>query len=223
MSAMDSGLKEMKEGIGSAYTDDTLLYAIAQVSNGLELMKEGIGVEGAPDTLLYAMAQVQHGLALMQAGMSTGDMNNPGLKEGLILVSAGLSEAVAGLGSAGTSDTLIYGADQVNSGVEQVKEGLVQATDEGTSVMQQALMDNLGMMYLTGAQLEAIKVRGEEFDHIMGRTDDANNVVTFIYQTPPTYGYKDGSSWKVAGILSLLILLVLVLGGILLARRPVAG
>jgi hypothetical protein len=89
--------------------------------------------------------------------------------------------------------------------------------------MEQGLMDNLGMMYLTDAQLEAIKVRGDEFDHIMGRADDADNVVTFIYQTPPTYGYKDGSSWLTAAIISLIILLALVLGGILLARRPEIG
>ena len=99
----------------------------------------------------------------------------------------------------------------------------VEELAEGTLMMEQGLMDNLGMLYLTEEQLEAIKVRGEEFDHIMGRADDADNIVTFIYQTPPAYGYKNGSSWKVAGILSLLILLVLVLGGILLARRPVAG
>jgi len=222
INAMSDGLLQMKEGmiemdagIGSVTTADSLLYAIAQVSNGMELMKEGIGAEGAPDTLLYAMAQVQHGLALMQAGLSTGDMNDPGLKEGLILVSSGLGDAVEGLGSESTEDTLIYGADQVKGGLEQVAEG--------TLMMEQGLMDNLGMLYLTGEQLEAIKVRGDEFDHIMGRADDADNVVTFIYQTPPTYGYKNGSSWKIAGILSLLILLVLILGGILLARRPVAG
>ena len=151
----------------------------------------------------------------MQAGLSTGDMNDPGLKEGLILVSSGLGDAVEGLGSETTEDTLIYAADQVKGGLEQLSEG--------TLMMETGLMDNLGMMYMTEAQLEAIKVRGEEFDHIMGRADDADDVVTFIYQTPPTYGYKDGSSWMVAGILSLIILVVLILGGVLLARRPVAG
>lgn len=215
MSAISGGLNDIKEGIGSAATADTLLFAVTQVADGLELMKAGIGAEGASDTLLYAMAQVQHGLALMQAGLSTGDMNNPGLKEGLILVSSGLGDAVEGLGSETTEDTLIYAADQVKGGLDQLAEG--------TLMMEQGLMDNLGMMYLSEAQLEAIKVRGEEFDHIMGRADDAENVVTFIYQTPPTYGYKDGSSWLTAAIISLLLFLALVLGGILLARRPMAG
>jgi len=215
MSAISGGLNDIKESIGSAATADTLLFALSQVADGLELMKAGIGAEGASDALLYAMAQVQHGLALMQAALSTGDMNNPGLKEGLILVSSGLGDAVEGLGSETTEDTLIYAADQLKSGLDQLAEGAL--------MMEQGLIDNLGMMYLSEAQLEAVKVRGEEFDHIMGRADDAENVVTFIYQTPPTYGYKDGSSRLTAAIISLVLFLALALGGILLARRPVIG
>lgn len=246
MSAMGSGLSEIKAGIGTATTTDTLLYAVAQVGNGLELMKAGIGAEGAPDTLLFAMAQVQHGLFLVKqglssgdmnapglkeglmqvnAGLSTGDPNNPGIKEGLVMISAGLGEAMAGLGSTSTPDTLLYGANAVNDGVRQVKDGLVQATDEGTAVMYAGLAENLASLYLTESELEAIKIRGEEFDHILGRTDDAENKLAFIYQTPPTYNYSEGSvsSWVVAGTVSVIIALALLLYGILMRRRPVIG
>jgi hypothetical protein len=225
MSAMSDGLNQMKEGIGTATTADTLLFAIVQVGNGLELMKQGIGAEGAPDTLLYAMAQVQHGLYLLRTGLSSGNMNDPGLKEGLIMISAGLGDAVKGLGSTSAPDTLLYGADQVNMGVEQVKEGLVQATEEGTAVMYEGLATNLASLYLTEAQLEAIRIRGEEFDHILGRTEDATNRVAFIYQTPATYNYKEGSksSWLVAGIMSVIIIIALMLMSLALRRRPVMG
>jgi putative membrane protein len=245
MSAMNDGLAEMKAGIGAADTKDSLLYAVAQVGNGLELMKAGIGAEGAPNTLLFAMAQVQNGLhqvktglssgdmnapglkeGLVQvnAGLSTGDPNNPGVKEGLIMISAGLGDALNGLGSTSTPDTLLYGADQVNSGVQQVKDGLVQAAD-GTQQMYDGLAENLASLYLTEAQLEAIRIRGEEFDHILGRTVDAENGLAFIYQTPPTYNYTEGSqtSWIVAIAISAVIILALLLMSLLMRRRPVMG
>ncbi|RJP34786.1 MAG: hypothetical protein C4536_02290 [Actinobacteria bacterium] len=217
MSAMSGGLNEMKEGIGTATTTDSLLYAIAQVGNGLELMKAGIGAEGVQDTLLYAMAQVQHGLYQMKTGLSSGNLNDPGLKEGLIMVSAGLGDAVSGLGSTTTPDTLIYGADQIEAGLTQMSDGTTQMYD--------GLAGQLGELYLTESQLEAIKIRGEEFDHIMGRTEDAENSLAFIYQTPPTYNYKQGSksSWLVAGIISLLVIIALLLYSLLMRRKPVIG
>jgi putative membrane protein len=216
MDAMGDGLIQMKEGIGTATTADTLLYGAAQVEEGLKQMKEGIGAEGAPDSLLYAMAQVQHGLYLMKAGLSTGNMNDPGLKEGLILISAGLGDAVEGVGSTSTPDTLLYGIDQVNSGAMQVKDGTDQMLD--------GLATNLAMLYLTQAELEAIEIRGEEFDHILGRAEDAENGLAFIYQTPPTYNYEQGSktSWLVAGIISLVLILAL-LALSRMRKRPVPG
>lgn len=217
MSAMGAGLDEIKAGIGTAATTDTLLYAVAQVGNGLELMKAGIGAEGAPNTLLFAMAQVQHGLYQMKSGLSSGDPNNPGVKEGLIMISSGLGEALAGLGTTSTPDTLLYGADQVEGGLLQLSDGNMQ--------MFTGLAENLAELYLTESQLEAIKVRGEEFDHILGRVDEAENNLAFIYQTPPTYNYTEGSSksWVVAGIISVVIILALMLYGLLLRRRPVIG
>ncbi len=226
MSAMRSGLHQIKSGIGSSTTADTLLYAVAQVQNGLEVMKSGIGDSGVPDTLLYAMAQVQGGLQQVKAGLSSGDMSAPGIKEGLMLISAGLGTAVSGLGSVSTPDTLLYGADQVNSGVQEVKEGLARATSEGTGVMYAGLVDSLAELHLTQAELEAIKVRGEEFDHILGRVEDASaNKLTFIYQTPATYNYRKGSSLNVlvGTALSLLAAVAILALSAILRRRPVIG
>ncbi len=218
MSAMGDGLMRIKEGIGSENTADSLLYALAQVGNGLELMKAGIGAEGAPNTLLYAMAQVQHGIYRMKNGLSSGDMNDPGLKEGLMMISSGLGEAVSGLGSTTTPDTLLYGADQVESGLKRVSE-------EGINAMYEGLSGNLAQLYLTRSQLEAIRQRGKEFDHILGRTEGAENTLAFIYQTPPTYNYRQGSkkSWAVAGIISLLVIVAILSIGFATRRRPVLG
>ena len=218
MSAMTGGLNEMKAGIGTESMANTLMYAAAQVENGLDLMKTGIGAEGAPDTLLFAMASVQNGLQQLKTGLASGNPNDPGLKEGLMLISEGLGDAVAGLGSTSTPDTLLYGADQVEA-------GLTRMSEEGINVMFAGLAENLASLYLTEAQLEAITIRGEEFDHIMGRTNDAENKLTFIYQTPPTYNYTDGSkmSWVVAGALSAVAILALLFISLLLRKKPVIG
>jgi putative membrane protein len=213
VTAVEGGLLNMAKGIGSSSSQDTLLYAVNAVEQGLNTMKEGIGNAGVSDTMLYAMAAMQMGLQQIKSGMSTGDPNNPGLVEGLVILSAGLSDAIAGLGSATTPDTLLYGTSQVSSGLTQM--------GGGTSQMQEGLMTNLGQLNLTQAELEAIKIRGDEYDHFLGRAENANNQVRFIFQTKPTYAYTQGSksSWIVAIILSIIIALALVLGGIFLARR----
>jgi len=77
---------------------------------------------------------------------------------------------------------------------------------------------------MTNAELEAIAKRGEEFDSFLGRAEDAENNVRFVYQSKPTYNYTEGSStsWIVAIVLSVIIALGLAVGGILLARRSAA-
>ena len=224
LAAMTGGLNEMKAGIGTEATANSLMYAAAQVENGLDVMKAGIGAEGAPDTLLFAMASVQNGLQQLKKGLASGNPNDPGIKEGMMMISVGLGEAVSGLGSTSSQDTLLYGADQVNSGVEELQAGMVQAS-EGTGQMYSGLTENLASLYLTESELEAIKIRGEEFNHIMGSTENAENSLAFIYQAPPTYNYKQGSksSWMVAGMISMVIVIALLLMSLLLRRRPVIG
>ncbi|MDI6874809.1 hypothetical protein [Candidatus Solincola sp.] len=92
--------------------------------------------------------------------------------------------------------------------------------------MYAGLAENLAQLYLTQGELEAIKERGEEFDHILGRVDDAEvNRLTFVYQTPPTYNYRKGSNLSVfvSGVLSLLCILVILGLSFVLRRYPVVG
>lgn len=226
MSAMSDGLEEIKEGIGSAATADSLLWAIAQVQGGLEEMKAGIGSQGADNTLLFAMASVQNGLQQMRNGLASGDPNHPGLKEGLVLLAAGLDHAVEGLGNEGNPESLVGGMTLLNGGVMELKGGLEQATSEGTAVMLAGLSDGLSGLYLTQAQLEAIKKRGEEFDHVMGRTEGAErNSLSFIYQTPGTYQFKDGSraSMITAAIVAVIAGILVILVWIMMRRKPILG
>lgn len=213
------GLQQIVAGIGSTTTADTLLYAVDQVTIGLNATLAGIGGATVPDTMLYGMTSIQNGLVQLKAGLASGDPNNPGIQEGLVLISSGLGTAIAGLGSANTPDTLLYGTSQTESGLEEMKSGLEQATQEGTALMLDSLMSNLVMLNVTEAELEAIAMRGEEFDHFLGRAEGAEeNQVRFVYQTKPAYNYVEGNSWVTALILSIVIGLLLLIGGILLIR-----
>lgn len=220
LASITGGLQFIASGIGSAATPDTLLYAVDQVTMGLNATKAGIGAGTVPDTLLYALAQMQFGLNQVKFGLASGDPNNPALREGLVELSTGVEAAVAGLGSASTPDTLLYGTSQIEGGLQELGTGLEQATTEGTSVMAEALMENLMTLNITEAELEAIVMRGEEFDHFLGRAEntDGNNV-RFVFQTEAAYAYEDGNSWITALILSIIIGLLLIVGGFLLARR----
>ncbi len=212
-----AGLMAIQNGIKSSDPQaKTLMYAVDKVIDGLNAMKAGIGTEDDKNTLLYAMAAIQGGLHQLKAGMSTGDPNNPGLLEGLELLSAGLADAIAGLGSAGTPDTLLYGTNAIKEGLTQVGGGTQQMVD--------GLYKNLVMLNTTEAELKAIAKRAEEFDHLLGRAEDATNQVRFVYQAKPTYNYKAGSkaSWIVAIVLSIIFALILVGGGIMLSRRAAA-
>jgi putative membrane protein len=217
-------LQEMQAGVDADVGDVTQMHEdITAVYGGLAVISAIIGSTTTDPSLLYGAAAVEGGLIALRAALSTGDPADPGIYEGLLQVSggldelaSGLSEAVAGIGSAGTPDTLLYGADQVNSGLTELKDGTL-ALEEGLGLV----MTNFSM---TGAELEAIAERGEEFDHFLGRAEDAESEVRFVYQTEPTYNYITGNStsWIVAIILSVIIALGLVLGGILLARRYAA-
>lgn len=210
------GLVTIQNGIGSVTTDGTLLYAAAAIESGLNTIKGGIGDVAIDGTLLYALAAIQNGLTQIKAGLSSGDMSNPAIKEGLVLISAGIGDAVTGLGSSGTPDTLLYGSNAVREGLTELGGGTTQL-EEGLG----AVLTNFSM---TDSELKAIAHRGEEFDHFLGRAQDADNQVRFVYQSKPTYNYKTGnsSSWIVAIVLSIIIALALVAGGILLARRSTA-
>ncbi len=216
-SALYGGLLGIAEGIGSPDMEDTLLYVVDLVSDNLSLIKDVyIGSATQEKTLLNGMAQIQGGLVALKAGISSGDLNDPGIKEGLILISSGVGTAVEGLGSSGTPDTLLYGSNAVKEGLTELGGGATQL-EEGLA----AVLTNFSM---TGSELEAIAQRGEEFDHFLGRAEDAESEVRFVYQTKPTYNYKTGNStgWIVAIVLSIIIALLLVAGGILLARRSTA-
>jgi hypothetical protein len=226
--AVYGGLSAIKAGIGSATTPDTLLYAVDQVAMNLAAMQAGLGNTSDPNTLIGGMALMKDGLIQLQKGLSSGDMSDPGIEEGLIQISDGMEQVIAGVGSASTPDTLLYGTGQLASGLDQMKSGLQNdVVNNGTSVMASGLQSTVNFLNLSAAQVEAIKVRAKEFDSFLGPAQsgnnvDANSMVRFAYQTKPTYDYQNGKSWITALILSIVIGLILIAGGILLGRRLMA-
>jgi putative membrane protein len=218
MSAIQGGLEEMKAGIGSATTNPSLLYGVDQITMGLKAMQAGLGSASDENTLIG-------GTLKLKKGLSSGSAADPGIKEGLEQISGGLSSVLAGIGSHGTPDTLLYGANAIGEGLNKMKAGLQeQIINGGLVVMGESLGSTVTFLNESVATVEALKKRAEEFDHFLGKAEsgsnvDAESMVRFIYQVKPVYGYKEGKSWITALVLSIVIGLILVAGGILLARR----
>ncbi len=185
--------------------------------------------EGESDpTLNFAIGAIIDNLTKIKYGLISGSMSNPGIKEGLLQISSGLGEAVAGLGQAVAglggptiANTLLFGADQINNGLNQLKAGLIQATDQGTGVMLSALYENLTTLNLTFGELEAIKQRGEEFSSVLGPLSEGEQDLRFAFQTKPTHNYSEGGglSMVTALIISLLLIVGLVGVGIFAMRK----
>ncbi len=186
-SAITGGLLQMAAGIGDVGTDGTLLFGINAMRGGLAEIKAGIGSPTTDGTLLYGTTAITDGLNQLKAGMSTGSMANPGLKEGLMQLADGLGTAIAGVGSPSTDGTLLYGATQIEGGLEQLKAGLTRAVEEGTNVMQEGLKENIEELDLTLTQVKAIADRGDAFNSIMGKveTPGADSTLRVLLQTEP--------------------------------------
>lgn len=88
---------------------------------GGEEMKAGVAL------LSGGVALLIDGVQELKAGLRSGDINDPGLLEGLQLVRDGLTTAIAGLGTVGTPETLIDGTSQLLSGAQDLGDGLGQA------------------------------------------------------------------------------------------------
>jgi hypothetical protein len=206
------GVDQMTAAFGSPTTPNTVLYGTNAITGGLTQMQGGLGSATTPDTLLYGANAVYGGLSQIKGGVSTGSMANPGMYEGLQLLDAGLQEAVAGIGSTGTSNTLLWGADQINNGLEELKAGITRAVTEGTDVMQAGIGESLKTLDLTVGQLASITKRGEKFDTFMGRVKNKGSTsdVRFLLQTSPVQNPNQNNGMLIALVLSLVGAAVLV-------------
>ena len=221
MDQITGGLNQMQGGLGSPTTPDTLLYGMDQMTGGLLQIQGGLGSATTPDTLLYGANAIYGGLSQVKGGATTGSMANPGLLEGLELLGEGLNEAVAGVGSTGTANTLLWGTDQINNGLEQLKAGLTRAVTEGTDVMKQGIGEALKELDLTFGELKAIEERGDKFDTFLGRVQNKGSTsdMRFLLQTAPVQNPNQNNGWLIALVLSLVGAAGLVVLGIFAFKR----
>jgi hypothetical protein len=221
MNATSGGLTQTQAGIGSATTPNTLLFGANAISGGLTQMSQGIGSVTTANTLLFGSNAVFSGLSTLRANVSTGSMANPGLLEGLVQLDQGTQQAVAGLGSESNSNSLIGGASQINTGLSQLQQGLLQAVNSGTNVMQAALTDNIKQLDLTVGQLALTEQLGEDFDSFMGRVTNtgSNSEFRVLMQTKPVQAPQNNNLWiweLIFGVVA--AILIVVLGSFVLRR-----
>jgi X-X-X-Leu-X-X-Gly heptad repeat protein len=218
---LTAGGMQLNAAIGSATTGGTLLYAANAVIGGLNQLKGGIGSATTPDTLLYGANAIYGGLSQIKGSVSTGSAANPGLLEGLQQLDSGLAEAVTGLGSTSNSQSLIGGTSGINDGLNQLKDGLVQATTQGTDVMLVAMGEGLKELDLTVGELEAIAQRGEKFDTYLGRVKNPGSTsdIRFLLQTKPVQNPNKTNGWIYALVISLIGAAALVVFGLFAFKK----
>ena len=176
MDAVAADVQSVESGLdGAEGSVSDLLAKVNSVSGSLGLISFIIGSPETDPSLLYAAVAIEGGLKTLRGALSTGDPADPGLYEGLVQVSGGLDQltsglntAVAGIGSAGTPDTLLYGTNALASGLTQLKNEVTMALEDGLHTL-------LATLSMTHAQREAITERGEEFDHFSDAREDADN------------------------------------------------
>jgi len=109
---------------------------LAQLYGGVELLGAGlsqavagVGSTGASMTLLWAISQLTGGLKQLADPVA-------GLPFAASMISTqfipGAEELLAGLGSAGTPDTLLWATDQIYGGLNQIAAGIGSTTTPGT-------------------------------------------------------------------------------------------
>lgn len=104
--------------------DDSIQTKLAGASAGITG-----GVQPGLDALVAGVETLIDGMEDIKVGLESADPSDPGVLEGLQAVSAGLAEAIAGIGTVGEEDTLTDGVNQLFVGAEDLADGIQQLAD----------------------------------------------------------------------------------------------
>lgn len=117
--AVMSGLISQFQAVADG-TDPTLTTAFTGLNGGLDLVSDG--------------------LSAIKAGLSTGDLTDPGIREGLLIAKGGLQQIKSGV------STAVTGLDALNTGAASALVGSQQLTDGSADALDgsQQLTDGSG-------------------------------------------------------------------------------
>lgn len=216
------------------------------VTEALTALSLGVGLPSDPPTtarggvaaISAGITELIAGIDLIKAGLESGDVDNPGVLEGLELVADGVTEVIAGIGTVGDEDTLTDGVNQLFEGSKDLADGIDEIaagafdarggaqiigqgqyslSQFGTQALQRGIGDNVEKASAALAVLNAMKSRAEKEAFLFGPPEGAAGSATYVFEIAGITDRNLATAVKfgVGGVL----LLLLVGAGVAAVRR----
>ena len=184
-SDLKDGINQLSEGAGQLSTGSkTLKAGLDTLSTGLNTLSTSVGSfstykEGTLCSSLYALnlnagKLQQEGTAVLQSGLSQLTANNDTLKSG----ASQLADGTATLKD--SSGTLADGVIQLNEGAITLKDGMAQFNSEAIEPITKLVDSDAQTAVDT---IKAVVKAGQEYNSFLGKSDDKEGSVTFVYKT----------------------------------------
>ena len=184
-SDLKDGINQLSAGAGKLSTGSkTLKAGLDTLSTGLNTLSTSVGSfstykEGTLCSSLYALnlnagKLQQEGTAVLQSGLSQLTANNDTLKSG----ASQLADGTATLKD--SSGTLADGVTQLNEGAITLKDGMAQFNSEAIEPITKLVDSDAQTAVDT---IKAVVKAGQEYNSFLGKSDDKEGSVTFVYKT----------------------------------------
>ena len=143
--------------------------------DGMETLAGGLSsVNAAVPSLCSGIAQLKSGANKLAEGSSTLVNNNNTLKNGASQLAAGTATLKD------SSGTLAEGVTQLNDGAITLKDGMAQFNSEAIEPITKLVDSDAQTAVDT---IKAVVKAGQEYNSFLGRSDDKEGSVTFVYKT----------------------------------------
>ena len=143
--------------------------------DGMETLAGGLNsVNAAVPSLCSGIAQLKSGANKLAEGSSTLVNNNNTLKNGASQLAAGTATLKD------SSGTLAEGVTQLNDGAITLKDGMAQFNSEAIEPITKLVDSDAQTAVDT---IKAVVKAGQEYNSFLGRSDDKEGSVTFVYKT----------------------------------------
>ena len=183
--ALKAGIDQLSTGAGQLSAGSKQLKAgLGTLSTGLNTLSTSVGSfstykEGTLCSSLYALnlnagKLQQEGTAVLQSGLSQLTANNDTLKSGALQ----LADGTATLKD--SSGTLADGVTQLNEGAITLKDGMAQFNSEAIEPITKLVDSDAQTAVDT---IKAVVKAGQEYNSFLGKSDDKEGSVTFVYKT----------------------------------------
>lgn len=183
--ALKAGIDQLSAGAGQLSAGSKQLKAgLGTLSTGLNTLSTSVGSfstykEGTLCSSLYALnlnagKLQQEGTAVLQSGLSQLTANNDTLKSGALQ----LADGTATLKD--SSGTLADGVTQLNEGAITLKDGMAQFNSEAIEPITKLVDSDAQTAVDT---IKAVVKAGQEYNSFLGKSDDKEGSVTFVYKT----------------------------------------